>query len=91
MIRAHGVDEIAGVARTRLPPIAREFLQTDGGETSSRQTIPGVTRRVRREVEPSRLMQPKRFNCQNTEDGARAHGATRTMVGQVPPTREVDA
>ena len=26
MIRAHGVDEIAVVARTRLPPVAREIF-----------------------------------------------------------------
>jgi hypothetical protein len=36
-------------------------------------------------------MQPKRFNCQNTEGGARARGTMRKVVGQVLPTWEADA
>ncbi len=39
----------------------------------------------------SQLMQPRRFNCKNTEDGARARGAMRTAVGKMLPTREADA
>jgi hypothetical protein len=69
----------------------RYMLQTDGGETSSRQTMLRTTKRVHRGAEPSQLMQPKRFNCQNTEDGDRAHGAMRMVVGQMLPTREADA
>ena len=50
----------------------------------------GTTRRVHR-AGLSQLMQPRRFNCKNTEDGAKARGAMRTEVGKMLPTREADA
>jgi hypothetical protein len=63
----------------------------DGEGTFSRQTMLGTARQVRKEAGLNQLMQPRRFDCKSTEDGARAHGAVRTAVGKRLPTRETDA
>jgi hypothetical protein len=122
VIRAHGVDEITIVARTRLPPVAREifpvirafmpWMETGAGHVElligldNKQWLPAhvedswdpdddmrLMRSVfgHREAKLGGSTQPKRSSYQSTEDGVRARGATRRVVGQALLTREVDA
>jgi hypothetical protein len=63
----------------------------DGEETFSDQTMPRTARPVRKKAEPSQPMQPRRFDYQSTEGGARAQGAGKTAESKRLPTREVGA
>ncbi len=62
-----------------------------GGETSFRQTIPLMARRVPKGVRTGKRRQLKKSSCRSTGDGVRAQEGQGTAMGPASPSREGDA
>ncbi len=62
-----------------------------GGEISSRQTIPLMTRQAPKGARTSKRRQLRKSNCRSTGDGVRAQGCQGAGAGPAPPPREGDA
>jgi hypothetical protein len=76
VIRAYGVDEIAVVTRTRLPPVAREIFPVIRAYMPWMETgaIPGMAQQAHKEAVSRQPRGPRKSGWRSTEAGARARG-----------------
>ncbi len=59
-----------------------------GGETSSRQTTPLMSRQAPKGARTSKRRQLRKSSCRSTGDGVRAQGCQGAGTGPAPPPRE---